>query len=108
MLIQGSNDPIVVTFDQSVANVPQLAASLWRRFNPASGPIKVWTREDMTINDDTAILPMTVEETAALSPGDVTLEVKGLTAGGSTIFWGSVVIPVLRRNDRVIDLQEEV
>ena len=28
MLIQGSNDPIVVTFDQSVANVPQLAASL--------------------------------------------------------------------------------
>ena len=106
MIIQGSNDPIVVTFDQSVAGVPQLAASLWRRFNPASGPIKVWTREDMTINNDTAILPMTVEETAALSPGDVTLEVKGLDEYNNTVFWQSVNVPVMARNDKIIDMVE--
>lgn len=109
MLIQGSNNPIVITFDASVADIPQLVATLWRRFAAAgAAPIKVWTQEDMLIDGDTATCPLTEEETAALPSSGVTLEVKGLDEYNNTMFWQSVNVPVLARNDRIIDMVEEV
>lgn len=109
MLIQGSNNPIVITFDASVADIPQLVATLWRRFAAAgASPIKVWTQDDMLIDGDTAVCPITEEETAALPTSGVTLEVKGLDAYGNTVIWQAVNVPVLMRNDRDIELTEGV
>ena len=109
MLIQGSNNPIVITFDQSVANIPKLVVTLWRSSVTAGVTfMKKWQTDDMLIDGDTATCPLTEEETAALPSSGVTLEVKGLDEYNNTVFWQSVNVPVMARNDKIIDMVEEV
>lgn len=100
MMIQGSNNPLVVQFDGDVSACPKLAVSLWGQ----RGAVKVWTLEDMQVSGDTAICPVTEEETAALCGQKLMLEAKGLDAQGNTIFWDSVAVYVKQRKDKTIQL----
>lgn len=102
MIIQGSNNPIVIQFDTSVADIPVLIVSLWGGSAAhTSKPLKKWEKADMVVDDDTVACEITERETAAFS-GTLTLEAKGLDGNGNTIFWDSQLISVKQRRDNVI------
>lgn len=101
MMIQGSNNPLVIQFDQAVDSLPQLVVSLWS----ASGEsLKTWALPDMMVSGDTAVCPLTEAETANIGGAKVTLEAKGLDGSGNTVFWDSVNVYVKTRQDKVIRL----
>lgn len=104
MLIQGSNNPLVITFDQRIEDLPALVVSLWRDPSGYIQPIKVWQKNEMTITGDTAICELTEADTKDLPEGALRIEAKGLNDDGSTIFWDKYVVDVLPRKDRSIDL----
>ena len=104
MIIQGTNIPLVVTFDGSVTDCAALVITLWRRNRTE---LKRWTMADMVINADIVTLPVSEEETAAWPEGYNTLEAKGLDADGSTIFWEEIPVLVVSRRDKGIRLQED-
>ena len=105
MIIQGSNNPLAITFDKPVTDVPILVATLWDKYT-SSNPrlLKTWEKEDMIIEDALALCPLTEEETADMPQNGVVLEVKGLDENGQTVFWQRCGIDVLNRFDRTINL----
>lgn len=107
MIIQGSNNPLVIQFDTSIADMPVLVVTLWS--DTAMYPtkmIKRWNTEDMTIEDDTAICPITEQETQHIPNGTLILEAKGLDENGNTIFWDQYPLDVKTRRDRKIMLSQ--
>ena len=101
MIIQGSNNPITLTFSEDIANIPTLVATLWAGFG---NMIKRWDKADMGIDGETVTLPLTEEETAALSGGAIMLDVKGVDADGNIVFWDEAGLRVLPRRDHTIAL----
>ena len=106
MLIQGSNNPIVIKFDRSVDTIPVLVVSLWDKLSPGIEPLKAWEREDMTIDGDTAICPNSESETVSMPNDGLILEAKGLDSNRNTVFWDRCEVDVLKRHDRVIRLTQ--
>ena len=104
MIVQGSNVPLTIVFDQAVSGM-ELVVTLWGLNGRTDTMIKRWNAEDMTIAEDTVICPLTEAETAALPSGTLAVEAKGLN-GGETVFWAAAEVDVLRRRDRVIRLTE--
>ena len=104
MIIQGSNLPITVTFDQDITDIPLIVATLWAG---QGSMIKRWDMADMEIEGDTATLPISEEETSALPCGFIALDVKGLDEDRNTIFWDEASIRVLSRRDKGIALTGE-
>lgn len=107
MIVQGSNNPLVLTFDQSVDDIPSLSVTLWSAAGHGNGPIKAWATADMMINGDTVVCPLTESETANLVPAKMILEAKGLDSEGNTIFWTEYPIDLCKRRDRIISLTQE-
>ena len=103
MLIQGTNMPIKVVFDESVASMQSIVATLW---NPQGKQLKRWNTEDIDIQGDTIYLPLVEDETATYAKGKVILEIKGLDENGKTLFWQEVKITVKDRKDKIINLEE--
>ena len=101
MIIQGSNNPITLTFDSDLADIPTLVATLWAG---AGTMLKRWDKTDMTIDGETAYLPLTEEETAAMHGGSIMLDVKGVDSDGNILFWDEAGIRVLPRRDHSITL----
>lgn len=101
MIIQGSNNPITLTFDESVADIPTLVATLWAGYG---NMLKRWDKTDMGIDGETVTLPLSEEETAALSGGAIMLDVKGVDSDGNIVFWDEAGIRVLPRRDHSITL----
>lgn len=101
MIIQGSNNPLTLTFDESVEGIPSLVATLWAGMGVM---IKRWDKTDMGIDGDVVTLPLTEEETAALHGGSIMLDVKGVDENGSIIFWDEAGLRVLPRRDHTIAL----
>lgn len=107
MIIQGSNNPLVIQFDATVEGMPTLVVTLWSdTAMHQTKMIKRWNIEDMTIDDKTAICPITEEETKALPQGKLIIEAKGLDGDGNTIFWDQYELDVKTRRDRVITLTQ--
>lgn len=103
MIIQGSNNPLIVKFDAPVDEIPALVASLWVDSAQYTDPIKVWYKSDMTVDDDTAVLPLTEAETQEIPLGRLVLEIKGEDADGNSIFWDKYRLAVSTRRDKGID-----
>ncbi len=105
MIVQGSNTPLAVTFDESIEDIPVLTATLWLK---CGSLIKQWDKSDMDISEDgmTIYLSLLEDETANIAPGFIALEIKGLDDSGQTIFWESTDIKVEGRRDKVITLSE--
>ena len=101
MIIQGSNNPLVIQFDADVSGLAKLVVTLWGQ--PGT-PLKKWERGDMTVSGDTAICPITEAETAKINAPKVTLEVKGLDGEDNTVFWSAVDVDITHRRDRIIKL----
>ena len=107
MIIQGSNNSLVIQFDQCVADIPTLVVTLWRDLiGRGSQKVKEWQKADMTVDDDTVICEITEAETAALPAQQLVIEAKGLDGEGNTIFWDEFRIDVKNRRDKVIRLTE--
>lgn len=105
MLIQGSNNPLVIQFDASVADIHTLVVTLWSDAPGRVGKLlKKWKTEDMIVSGNTAICPITETETRAIPPGSLVLEAKGLGENGYTVFWSAYNVDVLSRRDKVITL----
>lgn len=105
MIIQGSNNPLVIQFDAALDNIAALVVSLWTDAPGHVGqPLKVWAQEDMAISGDTAICRITEEETKSYPAGRLILEAKGMDHSGNTVFWDEYPIDVKRRRDKVITL----
>jgi hypothetical protein len=84
MIIQGSNNPITLTFSEDIADIPTLVATLWA----GSGQmIKRWDKADMGLDGEVVTLPLTEEETAQLGGGTLTVATKTATmsAVGQTL-----------------------
>lgn len=103
MIIQGANQPLTVKFDASVSALPALVVTLWQDKHGGQ-PLKTWTLEDMTVSGDTAVCPITEEESAAWQDYAMTVEAKGLNGDGLTVFWDAKKIDVLSRRDKIIRL----
>lgn len=107
MLIQGSNNPLVITLDTSVDTIPDIVVTLWDKMAPnPSAPIVKWEKADMTIDNKTLICPLTEEQTKTMPRMGVIIEVKGLDDNGMTMFWAGTDIDVLNRRDRIINLTQ--
>lgn len=107
MIIQGSNNPIVIKFDTDVSTIPRLIVSLWCDMPGFQNkPVKIWQNTDMTIDGDIAVCPITEAETRILPTSVLVLEAKGLDGEGNTIFWGQYKIDILHRRDKIISLMQ--
>jgi len=105
MIIQGSNNPLVIQFDTDVDTMPVLVVTLWSEGSGCQAKLlKQWNVGDMDIIGDTAICPITERLTKSLPKGDLVIEAKGLDDQGNTIFWDQYKTDVLLRRDRVITL----
>lgn len=101
MIVQGTNVPLAVTFDEDISDIPTLVATLWLKDGTK---IKEWDKNAMEVDGATVYLPLTEAETANIMPGFVALEIKGLTEDNQTVFWEQASVEVTGRRDRVITL----
>lgn len=107
MILQGSNNPLVLQFDASVEGLPKLVVTLWSdRLSQSCRPLMKWEKADMSISGDTAVCPLSEQETASLPQATIILEAKGLDGEDNTIFWEECKIDVMRRRDKVIRLTQ--
>ena len=106
MVIQGSNNPLVIKFNANVEGLTELVVSLWDKSkNVDNGRfLRSWRKADMTISGDTAVIPMTEQFTQSLPPTSIFVLAKGLNEEGETVFWDEYVLPVKARLDKVISL----
>ena len=100
MLIQGTNIPIEITFDENVSSFKKIVATLWIQ----NKQVKEWQKSDMTISGDTITLPLDEDETRTFKKGKAILEIKGLTDLNQTVFWEEATIEITSRRDKDIDL----
>ena len=98
-IIQGSNTPITLTFEEDV-DFPSLVMSLWKN----NAELKRWNIEDMEISGDTINLPLDEDETCKFPEGKIVLQTKGLDKGENVVFWEDIELSVTSRKDRIIDL----
>ena len=107
MIIQGSNNPLVIQFDADISGIPTLVVSLWCDMAGYFGrALKTWERDDMTISGDTAMCEITEAETRAFPTSKLILEAKGLDTDGNTVFWDAYPVDVKNRHDKVITLTQ--
>lgn len=105
MIIQGSNNPLVIQFDADIENIPTLVVTLWKdKAGYASELVKQWMTEDMSIDGDTAVCELTEDDTRKYPSSYLMLEAKGLDENGNTIFWDEYKLDIKTRRDKVIML----
>lgn len=100
VIVQGSNNPLTVQFEDTVAGIPDIVCTMWREITL----IKKWEKTDMLIDDDTIICPLSAEETAALIPTPHDILIKALDSDGNTLIYVDLRINVVARNDKDIEL----
>lgn len=103
-IIQGTNAPIELVFDQDLSQVTALAVSAW---SLAGRLVKEWSLDEVVIEGQTVYCPLTEAESAKLPSAGMVMEAKGLNEAGETVFWSRIKVKVSRRFDRVIYLMEE-
>ena len=101
MIIQGSNLPIVITFDEDMSSLVDWSMSLFMEDKRTKEQTLLhhWGLHDITIDGVTISAPLTEEETMSFPVGVATLEIKWLTQD-EIIFHSDVIrIRIAGRND---------
>ena len=104
MLIQGTNSPLVIQFDQDVSTMAKLVITLWSLTGEL---VREWDLDEITVQEDTAICPLTEDETKAFPNTIVTIEAKGLDEMGEMVFWDQMDVKMVKRRDKVISLVDD-
>lgn len=102
MIIQGSNNPIILEYDSPVDKITDISVVLTQRGSlqcNGSGYAKQWRMADVQKSGKTILLPLTQYETLSFMPGKYDLEVKWIE-NDSIIFARVVTIYVEPRSDR--------
>lgn len=104
MLIQGTNIPIEITFDNDVSTFKNIVATLWIQ----NKQVKKWekAKDEMTVVGVLATLPLDEDETRKFQKGMAKLDIKGLNATDQIVFWEEAEIEIVDRRDKDIDLIE--
>lgn len=103
-ILQGSNTPLVITFDQDVSGLSKLSISLWHLEDGEL--LKAWTRDYVDVDGAQVSCPLTEEESAAFPQGHIVLEAKGAGADGEVLFWEQYVLKSKQRFDKGIYLNQ--
>lgn len=105
MIIQGSNNPLVIQFDQDMSGYDTLVITVWKGISAGTYNIlKRWNKADLTVSGDTVTCPLTEAETKTFPASSVNVEAKALNDDGDTIFWAEMDVNVMFRRDRIISL----
>ena len=72
MLVQGSNLPIILTFDEDASTFQDLSVKVYERTGTADNPILSWGMNDVTIDEQEVICP--IAQADLMSPNLVLTE----------------------------------
>lgn len=111
MIIQGSNAPIILCFEEEFERVSDISVALIKDNRLNGRPnivVHRWGLEDIELHEDerTAICPLTQEETLSFPEGKALLEVKWLDSDGDVWMGCTVKTEIGKRFDKTI-LEEE-
>lgn len=106
-IIQGSNDPLIITFDDDVSELPQIIVSLWvAKPGIKNDPLKIWYSSDLSVDGDTVYCPLSERETARFPDTQVEILAKALDDSGHIRHWKEVTLDIMARKDKNIFLTE--
>ena len=95
MIIQGSNNPIILEFDSPIEGITDFSAVLSYK----GQSIKQWRLGDVQIEDDSITMPLTQEETLVFPSDRLCLEVKWVD-NDNICFAEKIIISVEKRFDK--------
>ena len=102
MIIQGSNEPIVITFDSDVSEIREWSVSLYGEDKRGAPTVllKHWDTADLVMDGMQAYAPLTEDETLEFHPCVASLEIKWLDSDNN--IWHPYVarIRISGRNDK--------
>ena len=98
MIIQGSNLPIVIEFDEEVENIPALEIGLYH----GDDELKHWSKNNLIIDGSVISAPLKQSETINFPADSVMIEIKWLDSDGITWFADTIKSRVMSRRDRTI------
>ena len=96
-LIQGDNKPIILEFDENIANIEQISAVLYGE----KKEYKRWDEKSVVIENDKIQLPLSQEETIAIDSDYIKLEIK-LVSNGTIEFFEIIQMCVRKRKDKTV------
>lgn len=99
MIIQGSNSPIMLEFENDKSEITDFSAALFR--GQSGGELKQWQMDDIEISGNLIFLPLTQEETMGLPAGQLILEIKWVDEK-NVCFAKLVLMAVQKRNDKTV------
>lgn len=99
MIIQGTNNPIIFTFDKPMNTIADIEISLIGSDNKE---LKHWTLDDVEIDGEHIYAPLKQEETIKFPAGKCSIEVKWMDALGRTNFAKNISNSILKRIDKTI------
>jgi hypothetical protein len=102
MIYQGSNSPIVITFDEPADGLKDLSIGL---YDKSKNPLKTWNLDTVEISGNDVTCPLTQEETSAMEDGYVTFLVKWSDGDGDVIFAKEETIYIYPRSDKIVRLE---
>lgn len=81
MIIQGSNLPIIIPFEEDTSDIKDLSVSLFgeNKRGDANVLLKHWGKDDVVIEEGSIIAPMSEGDTLGFIPGVAVLEAKWLS-----------------------------
>lgn len=101
MLIQGSNAPIIIEFDEDTKNIIDLSVVLIKEENE----LKKWGKADVTLEGTNCYCPLSQADTINFTTGYGVLEVKWTNKKGEVNFAEIVNIKIEKRHDKTILLE---
>lgn len=97
-IIQGSNAPLVIGFNDSVVvDINKFSALLFTQKNEIE--LKHWLEDDIVVKRRQIELPLTEEETLGFPTELCVLEVKFSDADGNITLWDSTKCNIIKRKD---------
>lgn len=102
MIIQGSNSPIVMTFDSDASSVKEWSIALYGedRHGAPSVLLKHWSAEDLTIDGSVVYAPLGEDETLEFNPCVASLEIKWLDPDDNIFHSDVIRVRISGRNDK--------
>lgn len=98
MIIQGSNAPIIIDFNEDLSIVKDMSIVLYNR----QKELKHWEFSDLIMNDKQIICELTQEETLNFIPGSASLEIKWMEEDQLIQFCTVVSVTIVERRDSYI------
>lgn len=94
MIIQGTNRPIILSFQDSMEDIKDIEVCLYGSENAF---LKHWDIEDISIEDKKVICPITQYESINFTPGKCHIEVKWMNEYGETCFAKTLNTTIVER-----------